>query len=92
MSKSKYPATYIGSYRKQYFDEDILYMYYKYRGHEYEVAIDYGHKNESLRNQHAYEQARIDRIIELEEQDKHREPQKPTIDECMKELMDYSNS
>lgn len=65
----KYPATYIGSYRKQYFDEDILYMYYKYRGHE------------SLKDQHAYDQ------------NKNQKPQdKLTIDECIKELMDYFNS
>lgn len=75
-------STYIG---KSY-DRDYVYLEYEYRGHRYEV---YEHKtkgNEPLSWQHANNQARIDRLIELEEKEEQQQSEPFDLDEIFKML------
>lgn len=62
-----YKAKYIG---KSY-DRNYVYLEYEYRGRTYEVYEHRTKGNEPLRWQHANNQARIDKEIELEEKIKN---------------------
>lgn len=73
-------AKFIGKYR----DRDFVYMEYEYRGHTYEVYENRAKGNEPLTWQHRSEQARIDRMIEIESKGQHGE--KFDIDEIWKIL------
>ena len=68
MKKAKFIRKYYG----KGYDRCFLYMDYEYRGHEYTVYENLAKGNEPLSWQHRSEQARIDRLIELE-----NKPKKP---------------
>lgn len=61
--KAKFIRKYYGSGHERNF----AFMDYEYRGCEYTVYINTAKGNEPLSWQHKSEQARIDRLIELEE-------------------------
>lgn len=59
-------AKFIRKYYGRGYDRDFVYLVYEYRGHEYTVYENLAKGNEPLAWQHRNEQARIDRLIELE--------------------------
>lgn len=67
-------AKYIGKTYGTGYERDFVYLEYEYRGYRYEVYENRAKGNEPLSWQHANEQARIDRIIELKE--------KPVSENC----------
>lgn len=68
MKKAKFIRKYYG----RGYDRDFVYLDYEYRGREYTVYENRAKGNEPLSWQHRSEQARIDRLIELE-----NKPKKP---------------
>lgn len=70
--KAKFIRKYYGSGHERNF----VFMDYEYRGREYTVYINTAKGNEPLSWQHKSEQARIDRLIELEEIES-KQAQKP---------------
>lgn len=67
-------ATFVRKYYGHGYDSHMVYLDYSYRGHEYTVYENRAKGNESLLCQHRSEQARIDRLIELEEWEKNKQP------------------
>ncbi len=86
-------AKYIGRYDANEHGQHIVYLEYEYRGYKYTISENRSKGNEPLSWQHKSEQARIDRLIELEEKEKSREykPAK-TVDEILGELWEHWNS
>lgn len=66
MEKSKFIRKYYG----RGYDRCFIYMDYEYRGHEYTVYENRAKGNEPLAWQHKSEQAKIDLLIEQENQQK----------------------
>lgn len=65
--KVKYnEAKYLGKYYGTGYDRDSVYLEYEYKGHRYEVHENKSKGNEPLSWQHRMEQARIDRLIDME--------------------------
>ena len=54
-------AEYIGRLKDKY--SDAVYLFYRYRGHEYMIFDGHNGYSEALVQQHKYEQGRIDKII-----------------------------
>ena len=73
-------ATYIG----KWYHKEHVFLQYEYRGHKYEVVENRAKGNEPLSWQHKNEQARIDRLIEMEKQPSGGKP--IDIDEIWKLL------
>lgn len=63
MKKAKFVRKYYG----KGYDRDFVFLDYEYRGHEYTVEENRAKGNIPLSWQHRSEQARIDRLIEYEE-------------------------
>lgn len=78
MTKAKFISN---SYDK--YEKNMYYKHYKYREYEYIVTVYIcGYPlGESLKEQHTYEQAKIDRMIEEE-----NKPIEPYTGECEKAL------
>ena len=60
-------AKYIGKFADTSFGQYIVNLEYEYRGHRYMVYENKRKGSEPLSWQHANEQGRIDRLIEMEE-------------------------
>lgn len=60
-------AKYIGKFVVTDFGQHFVILEYAYRGHRYMVYENRRRGNEPLAWQHAYEQGRIDAMIEMEE-------------------------
>ena len=59
-------AKFIGKYYGRGYDKDYIFIEYEYKGEKYEVYINTAKGNEPLSWQHKNAQARIDKMIELD--------------------------
>lgn len=79
-------AKYIGKSYGYGYNRDFVYLEYEYRGYRYEVYENRAKGNEPLSWQHANEQSRIDRLIELKEMKQDTKIDPFDIDEIFKIL------
>lgn len=84
-------AKFITKYYGTGYDRDFVYLEYEYRGYRYTIYENHGKGNEPLSWQHRAEQARIDKIIEMEN-DMNNETRSENIDEVLNNLFTYWNS
>lgn len=65
--KAKFVAKYYG----RGYEKDYVFLEYEYRGHTYTVYENRARGNEPLSWQHKSEQARIDKLIEIQNMSKN---------------------
>lgn len=82
-------AKYLGRYEINKYGKHFVYLEYEYRGYKYTLYENLNQGNEPLSWQHKAEQARIDKIIEIEEKEKNNKNSCIYIEKMLKTLYEY---
>ena len=82
-------ATFKRKWTEKVFNVFWTYLEYEYRGYTYIVEINNNKGNEPLSWQHRNAQARIDRIIEMENNEKKEVKNQETADSIIGKFLDY---
>ena len=82
-------ATFKRKWTEKVFNISWTYLEYEYRGHRYVVEINNSRGNEPLSWQHRNAQARIDRIIEMENSEKKEIKNQETAGSIIGKFLDY---
>lgn len=69
--KDKMKAKFVAKYYGRGYEKDYVFLEYEYRGHTYTVYENRARGNEPLSWQHKNEQARIDKLIEIQNMPKN---------------------
>ena len=80
--KDKMKAKFVAKYYGRGYEKDYVFLEYEYRGHVYTVYENRARGNEPLSWQHKSEQARIDKLIEIQNmpKDPNAEPAQVGLD------------
>lgn len=79
-------AKFLKKYYGRGYDKDYIFMEYEYKGEKYEVYINTAKGNEPLSWQHKNAQARIDKMIELDNKAANTPKEPIDIDAEMDEI------
>lgn len=95
MKMKEYKAKYIRTTKPGKYDKDVYAIkWFEYRGEEYFVEYKpfaYQAMGESPREQHEYEQSRIDRRIEQQEFNQEKTQYRGSCEKALNAFLDYLN-